>query len=113
MQVPTINQRRVAEALVAHCAPLGTGIQIDDALDRCRVSDVEQIAWELDQVGVTVSARALLAMALSRAVSHQIAEEFVLKEQLRQAELAVTRTGDKQAPAESSPAAEPQEGGPF
>ena len=97
MRTPSLHQRRLAEALIAHSSADGSGIQIDDALDRCRVSDVTQISWELDQVGIKVSARALLAMALSRAVVRQVAEQYACQEQLKQAEIAVTRTGDKRS----------------
>lgn len=98
MRTPSLHQRRLAEALIAHSSTDGSGVQIDDALDRCRVSDVKQVSWELDQVGIKVSARALLAMALSRAVVRQVAEQFALQEQLKQAKIAVTSSGDTQAP---------------
>lgn len=97
MKVPTMHQRRLAEALVRHSSSDGTGIQIDDALDRCRVFDVKQIAWELEQAGIQVSPRALLAMALSRAVVRELSDRYASMERAKKVGVTVTRTGDKQA----------------
>lgn len=83
--------------LAQHSHPMAEAIAIGEALDRCRASDVRQIAWENAQAGVKVTANTLLAMALSRAITHQLAEQFMLKEQLKQAEQAVTRNGDTRA----------------
>ena len=83
--------------LVKHSHPMAEAIAIGEALDRCRAFDVRQIAWENAQAGVKVTANTLLAMALSRAITRQLAEEFMLKEQLKQAKQAVTRTGDTRA----------------
>lgn len=98
MRTCSLHQYQVASALIKHSSPDEECIPIDDALNLCRVSDVKQVAWELDRAGVRVSARALLAMVLARAVVRQVAEQFACQERLRQEEKAVTRTGDKQHP---------------
>lgn len=84
-------------SLLKHTHPVEKCITIGEALDRCRASDVHQIAWELEKVGIRVTSGALLTMALSRAVVRQLAEQYTCQEQLRQAKRLVPRTGDTRA----------------
>ena len=97
MHAQQLHRIKMARAIVKHSFPIEQTIAIGEAIDRCRVSDVKQIAWELDKAKVKVEATTLLAMALSRAVVRQVAEEFALRGQLEQAKKAVTRTGDKRS----------------
>lgn len=97
MNAQSSHRLHLAAALSAHSSPVEETIQIGEALDKCRVSDVKQIAWELAKAKVKVTATALLAMALSRAVVRTVAEQFQCQEQLKQAKKAVTRTGDKRS----------------
>lgn len=83
--------------LVKHSHPIDEGISIGEALDRCRASDIKQIAWELAKAKVKVPPSALLVMALSRSVVRQVAEQYACQEQLKQAKIAVTRNGDKRS----------------
>lgn len=83
--------------LVKHSHPMAEAIAIGEALDRCRASDVRQIAWENEKAGVKVTANTLLAMALSRSVVRQVAEQYACQEQLKQAKKLVPRTGDTRA----------------
>lgn len=97
MNAKSFHRVHLATALSAHSCPGHEAITIGEALDKCRVSDVKQIAWELAKAKVKVTATALLAMALSRAVVRQLAEQFALQEQLTQAKKAVTSSGDKRS----------------
>lgn len=95
MTAQSLHRQRILAALSARSFPLEGTITVGEALDKCQLADITQIAWELDKANVKVATGALLAMALSRAVVRQIAEQFMLQEQLKQAKKAVTRTGDK------------------
>lgn len=97
MNAQSSHRLHLAAALSAHSCPAEEAILIGEALDRCRVSDVEQVAWELAKAKVKVPATALLAMALSRSVVRQVAEQYACQEQLKQAKKLVPKTGDKQA----------------
>lgn len=97
MTAQDLYRVKMMALLVKHSHPMAQAIAMGEALDRCRASDVRQIAWENAQAGVKVTANTLLAMALSRAITRQIAEEFALREQLKQAKKAVTSSGDKRA----------------
>lgn len=88
---------RMMALLVKHSHPISETIGINEALGRCRASDVRQIAWELATAKVKVSAMALLAMVLSRSVTRQVAEQFACQEQLKQAKKLVPKTGDKRS----------------
>lgn len=92
-----LHRARMTASLVKHSHPMEQTITLGEALDRCRPSDVRQIAWENAKAGIKVPATALLAMALSRAAVRQVAEQFACQEQLKQAKIAVTRTGDKRS----------------
>ena len=91
------HRMQVVRALRAMVPSEDEAVSIEQALDLCEASDVRQIAWENAQAGVKVSANTLLAMALSRAITRQLAEQFMLKEQLKQAKQAVTSSGDKRS----------------
>lgn len=95
MNAQDLHRARMTASLVKHSHPMAQTIAIGEALDRCRASDVRQIAWENAKAGIKVSATTLLAMALSRAVVRQVAEQFACQEQLKQAKKLVPRTGDK------------------
>lgn len=97
MTARDLHRAKVMASLVKHSHPRAQTITIGEALDRCRASDVRQIAWENGQVGVKLPPAALLAMALSRAITRQVAEQYACQEQLKQAKIAVTRTGDKRS----------------
>ena len=97
MNATDLHRVKVARSLLRHSHPVEQAITLDEALDRCRASDVRQAAWECEQVGIKVTLPVLLAMALSRAVVRQVAEQFACEEQLKQAKIAVTRTGDKRS----------------
>ena len=97
MHAQQLHRIKMARAIVKHSFPIGQTIAIGEAIDRCRVSDVTQIAWELEKVGIKVTADVLLAMALSRAVVRQVAEQYACQEQLKQAKKLVPRTGDTRA----------------
>lgn len=97
MTAQDLYRVKMMALLVKHSHPMAEAIAMGEALDRCRASDVRQIAWENAQAGVKVTANTLLAMALSRAITRQLGEQFMLKEQLKQAKIAVTRTGDKRS----------------
>ena len=72
-------------------------LKLGEALDKCEAFDIRQVAWELGQAHIKVTAEALLAMALYRAVVRQVAEQYASQEQLKQAKKLVPRTGDTQA----------------
>ena len=72
-------------------------LKLGEALDKCEAFDIRQVAWELDQAHIKVTAEALLAMALYRAVVRQVAEQYASQEQLKQAKNAVTSSGDKRS----------------
>lgn len=97
MNAKQLHRVQMARAIVKHSFPVDQTIVIEKAIDMCRVSDVNQVAWELKKVGIRVTTEALLAMALSRAVVRQVAEQYACQEQLKQAKIAVTRTGDTPA----------------
>lgn len=97
MKAQDLHRARMAASLLKHSHPMAATITLGEALDRCRPSDVRQIAWENEKAGVKVPATALLAMALSRAVVRQVAEQFACQEQLKQARNAVTSSGDKRS----------------
>ena len=97
MTAQDLHRAKVMASLVKHSHPMAQTITIGAALDQCRASDVRQIAWELGKVGVRVTSEAMLAMALSRSVVRQVAEQYACQEQLKQAKIAVTRTGDKRS----------------
>lgn len=97
MNAQSSHRLHLAAALETHSCPIEETIQVGEALDKCRVSDVKQIAWELKRARVKVPATALLAMALYRAVVRQLVEQFALQEQLKQANKAVTSSGDKRS----------------
>ena len=98
MNATDLHRAKVARSLLRHSHPVEQAITLGEALGRCRASDVRQAAWECEQVGIKVPFVVLLAMALSRAITRQLAEQYACQEQLKQAKIAVTRTGDKQAP---------------
>lgn len=91
------HRMQVARALHAMTPSCDKAVSIEQALDLCEASDVRQVHWELRQVGLECRPQAVLAMAVSRAVVRQVAEQFALREQLKQAKKAVTRTGDKRS----------------
>lgn len=97
MKVKLLHRVQLIESVVKHSHPVEETIQIAEVLDRCRASDVRQIAWELAKAKVKVPAAALLAMALSRSVVRQVAEQYACQEQLKQAKKLVPRTGDTRA----------------
>lgn len=97
MKATLLHRVQLMKSVVKHSHPVEETIQMSEALDRCRASDVRQVAWELAKAKVKVSAGALVAMALSRAVVRQLAEQYACQEQLRQAKIAVARTGDKRS----------------
>ena len=97
MTAQNLHRAKVLASLVKHSHPTAQTITVAAALDQCRASDVRQIAWELGKVGVRVPSGALLAMALSRSVTRQVAEQYACQEQMKQAKIAVTRTGDKRS----------------
>lgn len=97
MKAQALHRVNLRASLVMHSHPVEQTITIGEALDKCRASDVRQVAWELGKVGIRVTPGALLAMALSRAAVRQVAEQFACQEQLKQAKIAVTRTGDKRS----------------
>ena len=91
------HRMQVARALRAMVPSEDEAVSIEQALDLCEASDVKQIHWELRQVGLECKPKAVLAMALSRAVVRQVKEQYACQEQLKQAKKAVTRTGDKRS----------------
>lgn len=97
MRAKFLHRVQIMKSVVKHSHTHERTITIGEALDRCQEFDVKQIAWELAEAKVKVPAAALLAMALSRAVVRQIAEQFALQEQLKQAKKAVTSSGDTRA----------------
>ena len=97
MTAQDLYRDKMMDLLVKHSHPMAQTIAIGEALDRCRESDVRQLAWENAQAGVKVTAATLLAMALSRAITRQVAEQYACQKQLKQAKIAVTRTGDKRS----------------
>lgn len=97
MTAQDLHRAKVMASLVKNSHPMAQTITIGEVLDRCRASDVRQTAWECKQVGIKVSSAALLAMALSRSVVRQVAEQYACQEQLKQAKKLVPRTGDTRA----------------
>lgn len=97
MNAKALHRVMLGASINKHSRSIGECITLGEALDRCRASDVRQIAWELGKVGIRVTPCALLAMALSRAVVRQVAEQYRCQEQLEQAKKLVPRTGDKQS----------------
>lgn len=97
MRAKLLHRVQLMNSIDKHSHPVDETIRIGEALDRCRASDVRQIAWELAQAKIKVPAAALLAMALSRSVVRQVAEQYAYQEQLKQAEKLVPRTGDTRA----------------
>ena len=91
------HRMQVARALRAMVPSEDKAVSIEQALDLCEASDVRQVHWELRRVGLECRPQAVLAMALSRVVVRQVAEQFACQEQLKQAKIAVTRTGDKRS----------------
>lgn len=97
MTAQDLYRGKMMALLVKHSHPMAETIAISEALDRCRAFDVRQIAWENAQAGVKVTANTLLAMALSRAITRQVAEQYACQEQLKQAKKLVPKTGDKRS----------------
>ena len=97
MRTQSSHRLRLLTTLAMHSFPREETLTLGEALDKCEDFDIRQIAWELGQAHIKVTAEALLAMALSRAVVRQVAEQYACQEQLKQAKKAVTRTGDKRA----------------
>lgn len=97
MRAKLLHRVQLLKSVVKHGHPVEETIQLGELLDRCRASDVRQIAWELAKAKVKVTATALLAMALSRSVVRQVAEQYACQEQLKQAKKLVPRTGDTPA----------------
>lgn len=97
MRAKLLHRVQLLKSVVKHSHPVEETIQLGELLDRCRVSDVTQLAWELDRAKVKVPATALLAMALSRSVLRQVAEQYACQEQLQQAKKLVPSTGDTRA----------------
>ena len=97
MHAQQLHRAKMAQAIVKHSFPVEQTIEIGEALDWCRVSDVTQIAWELGKVGIKVTDEALLAMVLARSVVRQVAEQYACQEQPKQAKNAVTSSGDKRS----------------
>lgn len=97
MRAKLLHRVQLLKSVVKHSHPVEETIQLGGLLDRCRASDVRQIAWELAKAKVKVTATALLAMALSRSVVRQVAEQYACQEQLKQAKKLVPRTGDTRA----------------
>ena len=97
MNAKQLHRVAMAQAIVRHSFPFEQTIAIGEVFDRCRVSDVAQVAWELEKVGIKVTAEVLLAMALSKSVVRTVAEQFQCQMQQEQAKKTVTRTGDKRS----------------
>lgn len=97
MRARLLHRVQLMRSVVKHSHPIGETILIDEVLDRCRASDVRQIAWELARAKVKVTEAALLAMVLSRSVTRQVAEQYACQEQLKQAKKLVPKTGDKRS----------------
>lgn len=97
MALQDLYRDKMMALLVQHSHPMAETIGINEALRRCRASDVRQIAWECKEAGIKVTAATLLAMALSRSVTRQVAEQYACQEQLKQAEKLVPKTGDKRS----------------
>lgn len=97
MRAKFLRRVQLMKSVVEHSHTSGRTITIGEALDRCQEFDVKQIAWELAEAKVKVPAAALLAMALSRSVVRQVAEQYACQEQLKQANKLVPRTGDTRA----------------
>lgn len=91
------HRMQVVRALGAMAPDCDKAVSVEQALDLCRASDVRQVHWELRRVGLECRPQAVLAMALSRAVVRQVAEQFACQEQLKQAKKLVPKTGDKRS----------------
>lgn len=97
MNAQDLYRDKMMALLVKHSHPMAQTIQLGEALDRCRESDVRQVAWENAKAGVKVTANTLLAMVLSRSVVRQVVEQYACQKQLKQAKKLVPKTGDKRS----------------